>query len=387
MGKTFKLGFAVCLTAAFLFSGCEKNEDDLTPNYKYGKLLSRTSEYTEDGVLHQNITEYKYDEKGFVTEKNETELIDGGLYYNGKTEYVYIYDEKGRNSERSQIFTQMGEVAYTQNYSIKYDEEGRIIFTEYKDERSNGITNSRIEKYKYNEFGDKIEDEIITDESKITEKWEYKYNEQGKKTGYEHTYEYTDTEENRIIRKRKETVTFSSNTINIVGEDSFYGKFIGEKIYTESGQLKSSKGTYTKEDGSIYSTETKYSYDNSGEETLYENYENGKLTEKHITEGNIETRVTNKYSDNGDLEQTSSTKTVYSNSGKILTRENSENGNTTKSEFTYDDNGNETSYKLYSNGQLNEERKDYVYDRNKVTYTECLFDMNRTYYYTLIYAD
>ena len=95
----------------------------------------------------------------------------------------------------------------------------------------------------------------------------------------------------------------------------------------------------------------------------------------------------NMYSDNGELVQTSSTKTVYSNSGKILTRENSENGNTTKSEFTYDDNGNETSYKLYSNGQLNEERKDYVYDRNKVTYTECLYDMNRTYYYTLIYAD
>ncbi|MBR5958216.1 MAG: hypothetical protein IKZ99_07630, partial [Salinivirgaceae bacterium] len=344
MKTTFKLGFAACLTAAFLFSGCEKNEDDLTPNYKYGKLLSRTSEYTEDGVLHQNITEYKYDEKGIVTEKNETELIDGGLYYNGKTEYTYIYDEKGRNTGQSQIFTQMGEVAYTQKQSIKYDEEGRIILTEYKSERSNGITYSSIEKYKYNEFGDKIEYEIITDKSKTIQKWEYKYNEQGKITECEHTYEYIDTEKNRI---RKETVTFSSNTINIVGEDSFYGKYIGEEIYTEDGHLKSSKRTYTKEDGSIYTTETKYSYDNNGEETLYENYENGKLTEKHITEGNIETRVTNKYSDNGELVQTSTTKTVYSNSGKILTRETTDNDHTSKSEYTYDENDKETSIKGY----------------------------------------
>lgn len=383
MKTQLKLGFAACLTAAFLFSGCQNNDDELTPNYKYGKLLSKSSEYTEDGVLHQNITEYKYDEKGNMTEENETELIDGTLYYNGKSEYVYMYDEKGRNAGRSHIFTQMGKVAYTQNYSIKYDEEGRIVLSDYKSEISNGITISRIEKYKYNEFGDKIEYEIVNDESKITEKWEYKYNEQGKKTGYEHTYEYIDTEENRIIRK--ETITSAGNTINIVGEDSFYGKFIGEKIYTESGQLKSSKRTYTKEDGSIYSTEEKYSYDNSGEETLYENYENGKLTEKHITEGNIETRITNKYSDNGELEKTFTSKTVYSNSGKILTRETSEeDGSTSKSEYTYDDNGNETNYKHYYNGQLNVERKDYVYEKNKVTYTEY---GDRTYYVTLIYAD
>jgi antitoxin component YwqK of YwqJK toxin-antitoxin module len=384
MGKTFKLGFAACLTAAFLFCGCEKNEDVLTPNYKYGKLLSKLCEYTEDGVLHQNKTEYKYDEKGIVTEKNETELIDGSLYYTGKTEYGFVYDEKGRCTERSQIFTQMGEVTYTQNYSIKYDEEGRIIFTEYKDERSNGITYSRIEKYKYNEFGDKIEYEIITDGSKITEKWEYKYNEQGKKTECEHTYEYIDSNENWI---EKETFTFTDNTINIVGEDSFYGKIIGEKIYTEDGHLKSSKRTYTKEDGSIYSTETKYSYDNNGEETLFENYVNGKLTEKHITEGNIETRVTYMYSENGELEQTSSTKTVYSNSGRILTRETSENGHISKSEYTYDENGKETSIKGYYDGELNTENKDYVYDKNKITYTECWYSMNRTTYVTLIYAD
>ena len=384
MKTTFKLGFAACLTAAFLFSGCEKNEDDLTPNYKYGKLLSKLCEYTEDGGLHQKKTEYKYDEKGNVTEESETELIDGNLYYTGKTEYGFVYDEKGRCTERSQIFTQMGEVAYTQNYSIKYDVEGRIIFTEYKSERSNGITISRIEKYKYNEFGDIIEYEIVNDESKITEKWEYKYNEQGKKTGYEHTYEYIDTEGNRI---KKETVTFSSNTINIVGEDSFYGKYIGEEIYTESGQMKSSKRTYTKEDGSIYTTETKYSYDNNGEETLYENYENGKLTEKHITEGNIETRVTNKYSDNGELVQTSTTKTVYSNSGKILTRETTDNDHTSKSEYTYDENDKETSIKGYYDGVLNSENKDYVYDKNKITYTECWYSMNRTTYVTLIYAD
>ena len=384
MKNLFKFGFTACVTAAVLFCSCEKNNDEKTPNYKYGKLLSRTSEYTEDGVLHQNITEYKYDEKGNKSEVNETELIDGGLYYNGKTEYTYMYDEKGRNTGHSQIFTQMGEVAYTQNYSIMYDEEGRIIFTEYKAERSNGITNSRIEKYKYNESGDKIEYEITTDESKITEKWEYKYNEQGKKAECEHTYEYNDSNE---IWIKKETITFTGNTINIVGEDSFYGKYIGEEIYTEDGHLKSSKRTYTKEDGSVYTTEAKYNYDNNGEETLYENYENGKLTEKHITEGNIETWVTNKYSDNGDLEQTSSTKTVYSNSGRILTRETSGNGHISKSEYTYDENGKETSIKGYYDGELNSENKDYVYDKNKITYTECWYSMNRTTYVTLIYAD
>ncbi len=384
MKTQLKLGFAACLTAAFLFSGCQNNDDELTPNYKYGKLLSKSSEYTEDGVLHQNKTEYKYNEKGNVTEETETRLIDGSLYYTGKTEYGFVYDEKGRCTERSQIFTQMGEVTYTQNYSIKYDEEGRIIFTEYKDERSNGITYSRIEKYKYNEFGDNIEYEIITDESKTTQKWEYKYNEQGKKTECEHTYEYIDSNENWI---EKETFTFTDNTINIVGEDSFYRKIIGEKIYTEDGHLKSSKRTYTKEDGSIYSTETKYSYDNNGKETLFENYVNGKLTEKHITEGNIETRVTYMYSENGELEQTSSTKTVYSNSGRILTRETSENGHISKDEYTYDENGKETSIKGYYDGELNSENKDYVYDKNKITYTECWYSINLTTYVTLIYAD
>jgi hypothetical protein len=130
----------------------------------------------------------------------------------------------------------------------------------------------------------------------------------------------------------------------------------------------------------------------------YERYYNGVLTEKNITivEGNTSTNTYESYNSGGELITQGTTKYVYTNSDRtdILTYEytqtNQYGGYKANTNYTYDEDGNLIGVKNYSNDQLTQENKNYVYDGKKVTFTQDRYDGGettpyRTSYYTLIY--
>ena len=426
MGKTFKLGFAACLTAAFLFSGCQKDDDDLNPSIKKDRhLLSVLCEWTDGlGVPHQDIQENTYNDNWDVTLRKRTRIEDGAVISCSQTENKF--DDKGRFIGSLYTSTYNGVIETKDERSIKYNENGRQEEYQWVSESIDRGISSEIQKY--NERGD-LTERIVNDNSEsYTNTWEYQYNDKGDKTEIKQycnqelqliiKIEYDEQGNNTKIENfvdnrlsSKTEYTYEGNTVKTAGESywpdgTLASSSIGEEVYTDSKRynLITSTTTTTYSDGSTHTAETKYSYDSNGNQTMCEDYENGKLTYKSTDEGNIHFYGYYNY-DNGELVSSETHKNIYTDSSRkhLLsseeTRTNSNGTTTHKSEYKYDDNGNEIGYKDYYDGYLSSEYVDYVYDGNKLTYTEYKyyteFDSNgngqahqyENRYYTLIYAD
>lgn len=412
MKNLLKLGVTASLMAAFVFSGCQKNDDDEPSIKKQRHVQSELCEYTENGVLHQQKTEYAYDAKWNKTLVNNKSVVDGAEVSGFKQEYKY--DDNGNEVWYYKISTSNGVATYTEELSRKYDGNGNVIeFQQVRDYNDGSIVSEKFE-YKYNEHGDHTEMILTNNSGIITRTWEYQYDNKGNKTNVEEyfngvlqgkrTIQYDEqgnaTKEetysfnistNEFCLTSKTEYTYDGNTKNFIEE--IYSNDGTENhsvviVFTDSKREKiknqTTKITYT--DGRTNNSEEKYSYDNEGHLTLYEWYRNGILISKRGYEGNVSFNYS--YGENGEINNFSKTIYTDSNREKPLTIETSHS----KEEYTYDNDENEIGYKYYINGVLTDENKDYVYDGNKLTYTSLYYDeengeLYRTNYYTIIYCE
>lgn len=416
MKHLFKLGVTASLMAAVVLSGCQKSDDDKPSSNKQRHVQSELCEYTENGVLHQNKTEYAYDAKWNKTLVNHTSVVDGAEVSSSKNEYKY--DDKGNEVWYYRISTDNGVATYTEELSRKYDGNGNVIeFQQVRDYNDGSIVSEKFE-YKYNEHGDHTEMILTNNSGIITRTWEYQYDNKGNKTNVEEyfngvlqgkrTIQYDEqgnaTKEetysfnistNEFGLTSKTEYTYDGNTKNFIEE--IYSNDGTENhsvviVFTDSKREKiknqTTKITYT--DGRTNNSEEKYSYDNEGHLTLYEWYRNGILISKRGYEGNVSFNYS--YSETGELNYSSKTVYTDSNRDKPLTIETIGTNYSSKIEYTYDNDENEIGFKRYSNGVLVDEIKDYVYDGNKLTYTSLDYDeetgeLYRTNYYTIIFCE
>lgn len=412
MKNLLKLGVTASLMAAFVFSGCQKNDDDEPSIKKQRHVQSELCEYTENGVLHQQKTEYAYDAKWNKTLVNNKSVVDGAEVSGFKQEYKY--DDNGNEVWYYNISTSNGVATYTEELSRKYDGNGNVIeLQQVRDFKDGSIASEKYE-YKYNEHGDPTEIIYTNNARIITRTLEYQYDNKGNKTNVKEyvngvlqgkkTIEYDEQGNetkaetygfnittNEFDLTSKTAYTYDGNTKNFTHEFYFNDgteSYIGVVEYTDSNRkkIKNQKTKYTYRDGTTINNEEKYSYDNNGNVTLFENYKNGILTQKYGYEGNVSFNYS--YGENGEINNFSKTIYTDSNREKPLTIETSHS----KEEYTYDNDENEIGYKYYINGVLTDENKDYVYDGNKLTYTSLYYDeenseLYRTNYYTIIYCE
>ena len=210
---------------------------------------------------------------------------------------------------------------------------------------------------------------------------EYEYDEQG------NILKYTSYQNEQIKDERE--YTYNGNVVNYKGieynqeaTDSWPYSAKEEYEYVNNRKLLK-----------MYENQTEkrlYVYDKDGNTISYERYANGEVFEKWYYEGN--SYYYSLYYDNYLVD---SRKIVYTDSKRkqILTeeRDNSSQsgGGISLSKYKYDSSGNQIGYVYYVNNKLMKEYKDYVYDGNKVTYTEYSYWCNDSgiLYHTLIYAD
>ena len=307
MKQLFRLGFAACLTTAFVFSGCTKDDDDdnsLTTQ-KGKLLLSQLCEYTDEaGASHQELREYKYDGKGNTIENNYTETVDGAVTRNQKS--VYEYDNKGNQTKREQTSTRNGVTSTTLD-EYKYDDKGHQLEENHTSSENGEILNSTSNKHKFNEYGDETEHEYISDGDVIyKDTYEYEYDADGNKT--KHTY-------------------YHDGKINAICEYTYVDDTVKMTYYDKDGNI-------TSNDAEVYVTvnneKQRRTYISGKNKVIYffmeidnkeghEQYYKDKLCLKSITtyEGNTSTNTYEYYNvNNDDLMTQRVSKYVYTNSDR-----------------------------------------------------------------------
>ena len=383
MKRIFLYGLTASLMAAFVFAGCKKDDDDddlggSEQNKPQKQLLSHLCEWTENGSSYQDKTEYKYDAKGHQIGENWERITNGVVSFSETREMKYDENDRYLGDEYKRVYSDgTFEFRLSEN---KFDNNGKLIEYTYT-YSNNGYTRTEITKYKYNEHGDKTESATTTDNDRTSiTKWNYEYDAQGRKTLMEY-YNIRDE-----LQEKNEYTYEGNNTVNVVGESIWDGSFTGVEVYADADYKLMTSSVYTYEmNGKTTVKEVKYTYDSNGNDIGYEYKIDGKISSQRVEEGNVYSYSSYNYDDDGNISSSYISKTVYtdSNREKPLTSEsthydswNGGNTYTEKNEYTYDNDGNNTGYKYYSNDKLSGESKDYVYDGNKVTYTVISYNEN-----------
>lgn len=366
MKRFVNLGLTATIFAALVFASCTKDDDDgqkddVVQKWQRKHLLSETCiDTTNDGVAHKIITEYKYDAEWHCLEDKQTFMNNDVIVSYGGS---------------------------------KYDERGLVLESESKWEES-GETHYSKTTYKYNDFGEPIEYEVITDGVTQTEKHEIEYNDNGNIKTKKDYYngELTGYSEYSYAGDTVKTAYYVGGNV-----------YLSYVVYITINNEKKVKTEFFS-DGSkreYYYEENKSGYDNFGE--------NGQLLQERTTlrEGNVVITNYNDYK----ISYSYNSKTVYTDSSheKILTFEKTETSAserkkyivewelmltfpiTERTEYTYNDDGDLVKLVSFINAQITHEYKDYAYDGNTVTYTKYIYDISGVpssiRYYTLVYAD
>lgn len=359
-----KLGFTLCMTLVILFSGCKKDDDFEPVNNR--KLLSELCVYTEYGRVGHTRTEYQYDARGRCVGKNTFDDINGEL---SSVKFEYEYDDCDRLTKDEYTCFEGESISYHSIETYKFDENG------------NQTENTTIRIYYMEE-----------DYSEWKQTWEYEYDEQG------NIIKYVSYENGRIRDERE--YTYNENVVNYTGTEyyyddgyTFYPDCVKEEYSAKEEYLYVNNRKLLKVfsyESNFETREKLYEYDKEGNTISYECYVDGEPNEKWYYEGN--TYYYARYSNNCVVD---ARKIVYTNSKRErkLTEEkdnSSERGGATSMcKYKYDSRGRLKGYEYYVGGRLMNEYKDYVYDGNKVTYTEYSYWGNDTGIrcHTLIYVD
>ncbi|MBR5644872.1 MAG: hypothetical protein IKW77_11885 [Salinivirgaceae bacterium] len=270
MKKLFKLGFAASLMAAFVFSGCSKDDDDDEPvNSQNGRrVLSMSCEETlANGETSSWKQEYKYDEQG--------RLIKLEITRDGESSIEeYKYNKQGDNTETftNGELTQKSEYSYTGN-TVKYTRysyfEGELMsvtnYTNtYTDSKRKELKSSAVEMNGGKGNTHTSKKEFSKDKNGNTVVESYSDGKMEKKW----VTEYDGNNVNLTV------YYFSDNDTLTVSTKSVYADSKHEKPLVEESILEGGMVNITT---SVSITKTVYTYDDAGNVIERVSYSKGNM--------------------------------------------------------------------------------------------------------------
>lgn len=300
MKKHLKLGFAACLTAAFLFGGCKKDDNESDDQQKL-ILSAETIRKDKDGkIVGTTKTDNKYDSRGNCIESN-TETTDGnGFSRQEKT--LKKYDGQGNliESETYELDLLTSKESYTYEGNVETRES-----TTY----NRGAVLSTIKAVTtYTDSNrEKIKSSITTtnfDNTISVTKQENTYGKDGNLTETSIFNENDELTQKTVYDSNNDITQYFYVDGNIDESRSFHLKFTSvssEKLISQ----------YDYFDGSKKETVRVTTLDNDGRQTGSETYENERLVMKIVYDGNVESITTYYYYDPNSTEPTYTIYTTY----------------------------------------------------------------------------
>ncbi len=281
MKKLFKLGFAASLMAAFVFSGCSKDDDEPGVDYSKKRVLSESMVIKDsEGGTWTSKNEYKYDNRGNMIENKNTTVDNSGTVTENKFEAKF--NEQGDVTEQLLNGQTISKSDYTydvnstkrtvHNYSDGNETSTSYYVEEYTDSQRKQIKSYTSET--------KNADGTTTSFSKVT----YGYDKDGNMIDYE------SFDENGQL-KNKRVSEYNGNVENLTQYDYADGSVVSTTqakiVYTNSKREKILTQESTKPSGNKHKIEN--TYDKNGNVIEIVEFENDHLQYKsteYVYDGN-----------------------------------------------------------------------------------------------------
>lgn len=299
--KNLKLGFAACLTAAFLFSGCSKDDNESGDQQRLVLSVERIQKDKDGNITGTSKTENKYDSQGNCIESITETTKENGFSQQEKT--LKKYDGQGNLLESE---TYVDDVLSSKDI---YTYEGNVETHESTTYLRGTTISSSKQVITYTDSNrDNIKTSVTTmnfDNSTSVTKQETSYDKDGK-------VEMIVTFENDELTQR---VVFNRD-VNTQTHYFYFndGKTDESKSYTLTITYSGNKQTsqYDYFDGEKEERVLITKHENEGRQSESETYENGRLVSKitdFVYNGKVESFTTYYYYDPNSTEPTM---TIYS---------------------------------------------------------------------------
>ena len=300
--KNLKLGFAACLTAAFLFSGCSKDDNESDDQQRLVLSVERIQKDKDGNITENSKTDNKYDARGNCIESNTETSKENGFSQQEKT--LKKYDGQGNLLESE---TYVDDVLSSKDI---YTYEGNVETRESTTYLRGTTISSSKQVITYTDSNrDKIKTSVTTmtfDNSTSVTKQETSYDKDGKEEMIT-TFNENDKITQRVVFNRD----VNTQTHYFYFND---GKTDESKSYTLTITYSGNKQTSLFEyfDGKKVENEEIVTSNSEGRLSGSESYENGRLVRKttdFVYNGNVESFTTYYYYDPNSTEPTM---TIYS---------------------------------------------------------------------------
>ncbi|MBR6082954.1 MAG: hypothetical protein IKP62_08520 [Salinivirgaceae bacterium] len=281
MKNLFKLGFAVSLMAACVFSGCSKNDDEPGVDYSKKRVLSESMVIKDsEGGTWTSKSEYKYDSRGNMIENKHTTVDNSGTVTENKFETKF--NEQGDVTE--QLLN--GQTISKSDYTYDVNSTKRTVH-HYSD-------GNETSTYYVEEYADAPHKKLlssITSETKNADgstqsfsKVVYSYDKDGNVINYE-----SFDGNGQLIRKieRVYNGNVENSTQYEYADDSVVNTIQTKTVYTDSNREKILTQESTKPSGNKHKIENTYDMNGNVIETV--EYENDHLQYKsteYVYDGN-----------------------------------------------------------------------------------------------------
>ena len=281
MKNLCKFGFAASLMAAFMFSGCSKDDDESGVDYSKKRELSESMVIKDDnGDTWSSKIEFKYDSRGNIIENKYTTVDNSGTVTENK--YEAKFNEQGDVTEtllNGQIISKSNYI-YDVNstkktvhgYSDGNETSTTYYVEEYADSQKKQIKSSTVET--------KNADGSTQSFSKVV----YSYEKDGNVINYE-----SFDGNGQLIRKieRVYNGNVENSTQYEYADDSVVNTIQTKTVYTDSNREKILTQESTKTSGNKHKIENTYDMNGNVIETV--EYENDHLQYKsteYVYDGN-----------------------------------------------------------------------------------------------------
>ena len=303
MKNIFKLGFAACLTAAFLFSGCKKDDNESDDQQRLVLSAETIRKDKVGNIVETKKSEYKYDARGNCIESN-TETTDGnGFSRQEKT--LKKYDGQGNliESETYELDLLTSKESYTY--------EGNVETRESTTYNRGAVLSAHKQVITYTDSNrEKIKSSITTtnfDNTISVIRQENTYDKDGNLTETSIFNENDELTQKTVYNSKNDITQYYYVDGNIDESRSFHLKYT-----LVSGNKQTSQYDYF--DGSKKETVSATTYDSENRQTGSESYENGRLVSQmtdFVYNGNVQSFTTYYYYDPNSTEPTYTIYTTY----------------------------------------------------------------------------
>ena len=300
MKNLIKLGFAACLTAAFLFSGCSKDDNESDDQQRLVLSVERIQKDKDGNITEISKTDNKYDARGNCIESNTETTRENGFSQQEKT--LKKYDGQGNLLESE-----------TYDYDVLslkdiYTYEGNVETHESTSYLRGTTISSSKQVITYTDSNrDKIKTSVTTmtfDNSTSVIRQENTYDKDGNMAEISIFNENDELTQKTVFDGQYTHTHYVYIEGNVDESNSYKLKIIN------SGNKQTSQFEYF--DGKKVENESITTFNSDNRQTGSESYENGRLVRKmtdFVYNGKVESFTTYYYSDPNSTEPTM---TIYS---------------------------------------------------------------------------